>query len=370
MQIKKNYNLSKLNTFAISAKAKFFVEMSDEKELKKLFNLPEFKQNKKMFLGGGSNVLFTKDFDGIIILNKLKGIEISKEDAENIFVRSMGGELWQDLVLFAVNRGYWGIENLVLIPGTVGAAPMQNIGAYGAELKDTLFKVEAYDIETGTKKIFTKEECELGYRDSVFKNKLKGKYFISAVILKLSKTPKPNISYKILADYLKKSADAKALADKNKINKYSLKEISNAVADIRRNKLPDPKILGNAGSFFKNVLVPLPKLGELLRAYPNLPYFEEKNTTSPPAPLLVKERGEIQYKIPAGWLIEQCGPRLGGASWKGYREGNVGIHEKQALVLVNYGGATGGEILDLANKIIASVKNKFGLELAPEVNIV
>ncbi|MFZ1019800.1 MAG: UDP-N-acetylmuramate dehydrogenase [Minisyncoccia bacterium] len=359
MKIFRNYSLTKLNTFGISVRAKLFVEIISEKELPELFKTAQFKNNQKIFLGGGSNVLFAKDFNGMVVLNKLKGIEeitrvtLVKPEKDEVFVRAFGGELWSDLVNFSVNRGYWGIENLALIPGTVGAAPMQNIGAYGAELKDTLFNVEAFDLGTGKKKIFTKEECALGYRDSVFKNKLKGKYFISAVILRLSKTPKPNVTYKILADYLAA----------NKIAAKTSKDIASAVANIRRSKLPDPKILGNAGSFFKNVLVPLPKLGELLQAYPNLPYFEEQDATSPPAPLPAPERGEIQYKIPAGWLIEQC-------DWKGKRIGNVGVHNKQALVIVNYGGATGKEILDLANKIIASVKNKFGLELAPEVNIV
>ena len=187
MKIQNNHNLSKLNTFGISVNAKFFIELETEADLKELFNTTEFKNNKKIFLGGGSNVLFTKDFDGIVVLNKLKGIEILNEDSENVFVRCMGGVIWHDLVLFAVERDLWGIENLSLIPGTVGAAPMQNIGAYGAELKNVLENVEAYNIENGSKRIFTREECELGYRDSIFKNSLKDKYFISSITLKLSK---------------------------------------------------------------------------------------------------------------------------------------------------------------------------------------
>src|SRR3989344_8319891 len=181
MKIERNYNLSKLNTFSIRADARFFVEIQNEADLKELFSTPEFKENPKLFLGGGSNVLFTKDFDGLVILNKLKGIEILKEDSKNVIVRCMGGEIWHDLVTFAVDRGLWGIENLSLIPGTVGAAPMQNIGAYGAELKDVLENVKAIDINTGKNKIFSKEECKFGYRDSIFKNDLKGKYFITAV---------------------------------------------------------------------------------------------------------------------------------------------------------------------------------------------
>jgi len=303
-----------------------------------------------LFLGGGSNVLFTKDFPGLVVLNKLKGIKIINENSEEVDVRAMGGESWNDLVTFSVNHGYWGIENLSLVPGTVGAAPMQNIGAYGAELKDTLLNVEAFAIETGTKKIFTKEECALGYRESVFKNKMKGKYFISAVTLRLSKTPKPNISYKILKTFL----------EENKIQIDNPKNISEAVSDIRRSKLPDPRILGNAGSFFKNVFVEKNKTQKLLADYPNMPHFEEDGL----------------IKIPAGWLIEQCGPvkgtshRQGGASWKGYRTGNVGVHEKQALVLVNHGGATGEEVLELVDKIISSVDAKFGLKLVPEVNLI
>jgi UDP-N-acetylmuramate dehydrogenase len=337
MKIEQNYNLSKLNTFGINANASDFVEIKSETDLQELFKMREFKENEKIFLGGGSNILFTKNFNGIVILNKLKGIEITKEDLENVEVRAMGGENWNDLVVFAVNNNYWGIENLSLVPGTVGAAPIQNIGAYGAEIKDTLINVEAFEIKTGKKRIFTKEECELGYRNSIFKNKEKGQYFISAITLKLSKTQKENIIYKTLRDYL----------NENKITEHSLKNISDAVSAIRTSKLPDPKIIGNAGSFFKNVFVPKNKLTELLEKYGDMPYFIED---------------EI-IKIPAGWLIEQC-------KWKGKRLGNVGVHEKQALVLVNYGNANGGEILELASKIITSVKEKFGLELVPEVNIV
>jgi UDP-N-acetylmuramate dehydrogenase len=353
MQIQNNYKLINLNTFGINAVTKFFVEIKSEKDLTELFNSVEFKNNKKIFLGGGSNILFTGDFDGMVVLNKLKGINIVEDNPETVLIKSMGGEIWNDLVNYVVNKGYWGIENLALIPGTTGAAPMQNIGAYGTELKDTLFSVEAFEIETGEKKIFNKEECELGYRESIFKNKLKGKYFIGAVTLKLSKILKPNISYKILSDYL----------EKNNININISRNISDAVAEIRKSKLPDPKIIGNAGSFFKNVLITKAELERLQKNYPEIPYFKEQDTTSPPAPLLVKERGEIQYKIPAGWLIEQC-------EWKGKRIGNVGVHDKQALVLVNHGGATGAEIIELANKIMVSVKEKFGLDLVPEVNIV
>ena len=337
MELKQNYNLSKLNTFGINVNAKFFVEIKSENDLMKLFKLPEFKENKKMFLGGGSNVLFTKDFDGMVVLNKLKGVEILSEDSEEILVRAMGGEFWHDFVMFVVSCGYWGVENLALIPGTVGAAPIQNIGAYGSEFKDTLLNVETFEVETGSKKIFNKEECELGYRDSVFKNRFKGKYFISSVVFKLNKKRKDGAFYKTLAEFV----------EKNKIEAKRPKDISDAVISIRQSKLPDPKIIGNAGSFFKNVFVEKNKMQILLENYPNMPFFEENE----------------MIKIPAGWLIEQCG-------WKGKRIGNVGVYEKQALVLVNFGGASGVEVVDLSNKIIQSVKEKFGLELLTEVNLI
>ena len=267
----------------------------------------------------------------------MKGIEILKEDANNVWVKAMGGEWWNDLVLFSVEKGYWGIENLSLVPGTVGAAPVQNIGAYGAEVKDNLENVEAFSIENGEKKIFSREECEFGYRDSIFKNKLKGKYFITAVIFKLDKIPKANTDYRALKDYL----------EKNKLEIKSSKDVSEAIANIRRSKLPDPKVLGSAGSFFKNVYIDSNKLAQLKFNYPDIPSFEE---------------GE-KIKIPTGWLVEKCG-------WKGKRIGNVGVHDQQALVLVNYGKATGKEVLDLAQQIIYSVYQKFGLKLTPEVNLI
>ena len=337
MEIHKNYDLTKLNTFGISVRAKFFTEIKSELELQELFKLPEFQNNEKLFLGGGSNVLFTKNFDGIVILNKLKGIEILKKDSQNMVIRSMSGEIWHDLVFFAVKRNLWGLENLSFIPGTVGAAPMQNIGAYGAELKNVLESVEALEITSGAKRIFKREDCELGYRDSVFRNALKGKYFILSITLVLSKVEKKNINYKILQEHL----------EKNKIEVKNPKDVSDAVIKIRKSKLPDPVVIGNAGSFFKNVFVGKEKLEKLLRIYPTMPYFKETELT----------------KIPAAWLIEECG-------WKGKRVGNAGVHERQALVLVNHGEAKGIEIKNLAEQIIASVFKKFGLKLVPEVNLI
>ncbi len=344
MQILESYDLTKLNTFGIKAEAKYFTEINKEQDIPSLFESEQFKNNERLFLGGGSNVLFTHDFNGIVILNKIKGIEVINETQQDVWIKAYGGEMWHDLVLFAVGHEYWGIENLSWVPGTVGAAPMQNIGAYGAELKDTLVSVEAFDISTGEKVIFQNNECKLGYRDSIFKNIAKGKYFIGAIVLKLSKLEKKNITYRALKDYF----------EKNNINPETIKDISDAVIEIRKSKLPDPKIIGNAGSFFKNVFVEKKELDALLEKYPELPYFEEENV----------------FKIPAGWLIEECGPAGSGISWKGYRVGSVGVHDKQALVLVNHGGATGEEIKDLALQIIESVKQKFGLILTPEVNFV
>jgi len=337
MRIIKDYNLKELNTFGIEAKAKFFVEINNEKDIKELIASLEFQQNEKLFLGGGSNVLFTQDFDGIVILNKVKGIEIIKEDNRNVWIKGFGGENWHEFVMFTLNKKLWGLENLSLIPGTVGAAPMQNIGAYGAELKNVLENVEAYDVKTGEKVIFEKEECECGYRTSIFKTSAKGKYFISAILVRLSKNINVNVSYKVLENYLKE----------NNIKAETPKDISDVVIAIRTSKLPDPKILGNAGSFFKNAFVEDKKFGELMSKFPDLPFFKE----------------DEKVKIPAGWLIEQC-------KWKGKRLGNVGVHEKQALVLVNYGGASGAQVKELSDKIIASVFEKFGIKLEREVNLI
>jgi UDP-N-acetylmuramate dehydrogenase len=345
MEIFQNFNLVNLNTFGIEVKAKYFVSLEKKEDIFELFSSEQFKKNEKLFLGGGSNILFTKDFDGMIILNKLKGIEIIKENPENVWIRAEGGEDWNDLVSFAVDRDLWGLENLALIPGTVGASPVQNIGAYGVEIKDVLEEVEAYEIKTGQKRIFSKEDCAFGYRNSIFKNELKGKYFISAIVLKLRRFCwNPDFTsglnkktYPALEKYL----------EENNLEIKNSKDVSKAISEIRRSKLPDPKIIGNAGSFFKNVYIDQEKFNQLQKEFPEMPFFTE----------------EDGVKIPAGWLIEQCG-------WKGYRQGNVGVHDKQALVLVNFGGAKGDELLDLAQKIIDSVYQKFGLKLNPEVNLI
>ncbi|MFA5750931.1 MAG: UDP-N-acetylmuramate dehydrogenase [Candidatus Paceibacterota bacterium] len=337
IEIKEKFDISKLNTFGVSAVARFFVEINSEDDIQDLFKNEIFKNNERLFLGGGSNILFTKNFDGIVILSSLKGIEIVKEDENFVEIRAMGGEMWNDLVIFSVDKGYWGIENLTLIPGTVGASPIQNIGAYGTEVKDVIVTVEGYEINTGDKKVFTNQECNFGYRDSVFKNSLKGRYFISAITIRLFKKRKEGLEYKAIVRYL----------EENKVVVNSSKDISQAVANIRKSKLPDPKIIGNAGSFFKNVFVSEEKFKELLLKYPEMPFFQEEDS----------------FKIPSAWLIEQCG-------FKGKREGNVGMHEKQALVLVNHGGASGEEIKSFAEKIQKAVLLKFDLVIFPEVNLI
>jgi len=336
MQILENYDLTKLNSFGVKVSARYFVEINTEQDFISLLNTEIFKKEEKLFLGGGSNILFTKNFNGLVIANNLKGIEVLEEDEASISLRVMGGELWQDLVLFSVDRNLWGIENLALIPGTVGASPVQNIGAYGVELKDVIKNVEAINIESGIKRIFAKEECNFGYRDSIFKNEFKGKYFITAISLILSKRINTNIEYRVLKDYI----------NENKLEIQHSKDVSEIVSSIRRSKLPDPKIIGNAGSFFKNVYVGQDKLDSLLRDYPLMPYFIEDD----------------KIKIPTAWLVESCG-------FKGEKFGNVGVHDKQALILVNYGEAEGIEIKNLAKKIIDRVFEKFGLQISPEVNL-
>lgn len=337
MQILENYDLSKLNTFGVSARARFFVEIKSIDEVKELFSLSLFKNHSKLFLGGGSNILFTKDFDGIVVLNSLKGTEIINEDNDTVLIHSMGGESWDDLVTFSVERNFWGIENLALVPGTVGASPMQNIGAYGVELKDTLVKVYCIDIDTENEVVFDNHECNFGYRDSIFKNEMKDRYFITAIDVLLSKKPNKNIEYKVLKNYI----------EEHNLKVETSKDVSNIVSTIRRSKLPDPKVLGNAGSFFKNVYVEEAKFQELLLKYPEMPFFKEDD----------------KIKIPTAWLIESCG-------FKGVRFGNVGIHDKQALILVNHGGATGLEVKNLAEQIISTVFKKFGIAISMEVNLI
>lgn len=333
--VENNIDLKPFNTFGISVKATHFAPFSSVEELRK--QLTCFPNEELLILGGGSNVLFTKDFNGLVLKNELKGFEIVSEDDNTVLVKAGAGEIWHEFVLRCIEHGFAGLENLSLIPGSVGASPMQNIGAYGVEIKDVFEELEAYHIESGELHRFDKNSCEFGYRESVFKRKLKGQYIIVSVTYKLSKKADLNTSYGAIETELQKMG----------IVNPTIKDISNAVIAIRSSKLPDPKVIGNAGSFFKNPVVDQAIVDSILKNYPEAP-----NYPSEPG----------KRKLAAGWLIEQAG-------WKGKTLDNYGVHKLQALVLVNYGGATGSQVYDLSSAIIADIQQKFGVTLEREVNI-
>jgi UDP-N-acetylmuramate dehydrogenase len=338
MIVFENHALLPYNTFGLEASARYFVEVTTVSQLQEVLHQKHLRALPRLILGGGSNILLTQDFEGLVIKNSITGIEIINEDEAHVWLKVGSGEVWHDLVLYTIARNWGGIENLSLIPGQVGAAPMQNIGAYGVELEAVFHSLEAVDMETGEVRVFGKEECHFGYRESVFKTTLKGKYCIVSVTMVLNKQPQFNISY----------GDIKRTLEEMQAWEPTVKAVSDAVIKIRQTKLPDPKVLGNSGSFFKNPEIPKAQFDALQQYYPLIPNY--------PAP------GGL-VKVPAGWLIEQCG-------WKGKRVGNTGSHAQQALVLVNYGGATGSEIYQLALDIQASVKEKFGIDIVPEVNVV
>lgn len=338
LTIQSNVSLKSYNTFGIDVSTRYLVEVDNDQDIQTLFQLPDIQSLPKLILGGGSNLLLTQDFNGLVIKINIKGIETVKEDQDHVWVRVGAGENWHEFVMYCVERGLGGIENLSLIPGTVGAAPMQNIGAYGVEIKDTFDRLEAVDISTGIKRIFTNKDCRFGYRDSVFKNEEKGQYIISNVQFRLDKNPVFHVSY----------GDIQKTLEQMGVKELTIKAISEAVIKIRRSKLPDPAEIGNAGSFFKNPEISALHYATLKSEYPDIPGY------------IINE--EI-VKVPAGWLIEQCG-------WKGKRFGNIGVHTRQALVLVNYGGGKGLEIKQLSEKIQASVEERFGICLHTEVNFV
>ena len=337
MQLLQNHSLKKLNTFGIDVKAKLFVEVFSEDELIKLLLDANLNREKKYILGGGSNILFTKDFDGLII--KISNLEINvvEENDDSVLIVSGAGVLWDDLVNFCVERNFGGIENLSLIPGTVGAAPIQNIGAYGQEIADTFFSLSGVFIDTGERKTFSKNECTFSYRTSIFKEEFKNKFVVTSVRLNLKKNSKPNTKYIALSDYL----------DKIGIVNPKINEVRKAVTAIRRSKLPDPGKIGNAGSFFKNPVVSEDLFRQLKAEYSDIVSFSSDSGNT---------------KISAGWLIEKSG-------WKGKRVGDVGTSPDHALVICNFGNATGAEILEFAMRIKEDVANKFGIELEEEVNI-
>ncbi|RAJ06135.1 UDP-N-acetylmuramate dehydrogenase [Arenibacter echinorum] len=337
MDIQEDISLKKYNTFGIDAKAKFFCEINSIADLKKALSLQGYPT--LFILGGGSNMLITKDLENLVLHINLKGIEVVSENKDVAIIKVSAGENWHNMVLWTLDRDYGGLENLSLIPGNTGTAPIQNIGAYGVELKDTFLSCDAMEIATRELKTFTKEECQFGYRDSYFKNEGLGKYIITSVSFKLTKrNHKLNVDYGAIISELQN----------NGIGNPSIKEVSNAVISIRKSKLPDPKELGNSGSFFKNPVVDKQQFDNFTKLNPTAPFYKVS---------------ENEFKIPAGWLIEQCG-------YKGKRFGDAGVHKNQALVLVNYGNASGAEIIELAENIIDSVSQRFGIMISPEVNII
>ena len=332
-----NYCLKKNNTFGINVKCNTLHRVKSENDIFQVLNSNNFNKENFLILGGGSNILFTKNFDGSIIKNEIRGKKIIQECEESISVKVGAGENWHDLVLWSVKKNLSGLENLALIPGNVGAAPIQNIGAYGAEVKDVIVKVFAISVKDITQKQYLNKHCYFEYRDSIFKQKLKNKVIITHVIFKLSKKPKLNTTYSGIKEEIKKQNV-----------EVTTKSIFNAVIKIRSEKLPDPKVIGNCGSFFKNPIISLKKFESIEKKFPEIINYKTKD-------------GKI--KIAAAWMIESCG-------WKGYRSGDAGVHSNQSLVLVNYGKSSGDEILDLSKEIIKSVKKKFDITLNPEVNII
>jgi UDP-N-acetylmuramate dehydrogenase len=337
-EISENVSLKPYNTFGLEAKAKYFSVFRSVEELIEILSDHKYKNEKKLFLGGGSNILLMNDYDGLVLKNEIIGIEVVLENTEKVVLKAGGGENWHSFVLETIERNLSGIENMSLIPGTVGAAPMQNIGAYGVEVKDVFVELEALNLGNFEIEVFDKDKCNFGYRESYFKHEGKGKYVILNVSFELSKKPVFNVSYGAIRDTL----------DQMGVKELSVKAISDAVIAIRKSKLPDPAEIGNSGSFFKNPEIEKRLYENVKQQYPAIPCYPIDEKT---------------VKVPAGWLIEQ-------AEWKGKRIGDIGVHTKQALVLVNYGGGKGQQIADLAYEIQTSVFDKFGIRITPEVNFI
>lgn len=333
MEIKENVSLKAYNTFGIDATAQCFVEYQTENELIDLIKSGQLSNKKFYSIGGGSNLLFVNNYDGLILHSCIKGIELEAEDDKHVYLRVGAGVVWDDFVAYAVEHAYGGAENMSLIPGEVGACPVQNIGAYGLEAKDVIFKVEGIQLPEAEKAMLTNADCKFGYRDSIFKHELEGKFIVTYVVFKLDKEPVFHLDYGSIQDELKKHSE------------INLKTIRQAIIAIRESKLPDTKKLGNAGSFFKNPVVDRAVFEKIQSDYPKMPFYNVS---------------EAEVKIPAGWLIEQSG-------WKGKAHGNAGVHADQALVLVNYGKASGAEIVELSKLVQAAVKEKFEVDIYPEV---
>lgn len=338
MIILENISLKPYNTFGVEARASLFAEMHTLQDIQTFLNTERYKGRPKLIMGGGSNILFTKDFEHVVMKISTKGIAKINEDSDFVMINAQAGVPWDEFVNYCLDNNLSGVENLALIPGNVGSCPIQNIGAYGVEAKDCIESVEVVDIKNIQMYEISNKDCHFEYRDSIFKKELKDKAIIVSVTFKLSKKPKLNIEYGAIRDEL------------NKMNIFdpTIRDVANAVTNIRRCKLPDPKETGNAGSFFKNPSVQEKEFSKLKSSFPEIPSYTQPEGT---------------FKIPAAWLIEQCG-------WKGFREGDAGVHEKQPLVLVNYGEASGNDICQLALAIQNSVKMKFGIRLDMEVNII
>lgn len=337
MKVFKDYPLLLHNTFGMDVKATLFIEYGSVEELKEVLRMPEVKEGRWLHIGGGSNLLFTGDYPGAVLHSAIKGHEIVKENGEEVIVRVGAGEVWDNFVAYTVAQGWYGAENLSLIPGEVGASAVQNIGAYGVEAKDLITEVEAVDVNTGEERVFKNEECGYAYRESVFKLSLKRRYVLTQVSFRLKKTPSYQLDYGNVRAELEKRGCG-----------LTLENVRQTIIDIRNAKLPDPKIQGNAGSFFMNPMVSRSQFEALLAQYPQMPHYEVD---------------AHRVKIPAAWMIDQCG-------WKGKQLGRAGVHDKQALVLVNLGGATGEEIIRLSEEIQKSVFDKFGVLILPEVNFI
>ena len=336
LQILENISLKPYNSFAINVNARYFAEIKTAQDLTELFQTGLLTSQKLLVVGGGSNILFTHDFDGLIVKISIKGLN-SVVDSDEVLVTSGAGEVWTDFVTYCVKNNFAGVENLSLIPGTVGASPIQNIGAYGVELKDVFESCSAFEIKTGQIKTFTFEDCHFGYRESIFKGELKGQFIITEVTFRLSSQPKINTSYGAIEAELQKRA----------IDHPNIADVSAAVSHIRVSKLPDPSTIGNAGSFFKNPVIEKYEFADIIAQHPDVVHY--------PTP-------DGRIKLAAGWLIEQCG-------WKGKKVGETGTWKNQALVLVNHGSATGTEVFQFSEQIIDSVKSTFGVTLEREVNI-
>ena len=338
MKVLENYSLKTLNTFGLDIKTRWFAEINSVESLQALLKDQRFQSVPKMILGGGSNILFKDDFDGLIIHNRIDFVKIISEDENYIFISAGAGMAWHSFVLYTIDHNYPGLENLSLIPGCVGAAPIQNIGAYGVEIKNTFHQLNALNMTDGSLRTFTAEDCRFGYRDSIFKQEERNRYVIVDVTFRLTKNASLNTTYGTIEEQLKIM----------NISHPTIRDISNAVIAIRKSKLPDPEIIGNAGSFFKNPEVPIHFYNKLKENFPAIVGYPSSSGN---------------YKLAAGWLIEQCG-------WKGKRIANTGMHERQALVLINYGGATGKELIAHAELVQKSVLEKFGVDLEMEVNII